>query len=114
QLRDLPPLYDISAAGNRLLCRQGSSTWKIFDVATGQPIAQIEGGRDAVLSGNGRLLLTNTNQRDDYAVWDVGSGRLLARLQFPAPVEGRYELRVSRDGRYAVCAGPGDSVFLFR
>lgn len=113
QLREVGLLSGMSADGNRLFCHE-DWPYKIFDTATGKQVAEIQYGAGSALSGNGRLFLTSTMQRDHYGVWDVDSGRLLALLQFSAPFEGLYEVHVSRDGRYAVCAGPGDFVYVFR
>lgn len=112
-LRDIPRLEAISADGQRLLCESGQH-WKMLDSATAREIAAFPSGLGWALSGDGRLLLTGTNQRDAYAVWDVDTRRLRARLVFPEPYDGFCEVRTSRAGRLAVFAGPGDSVYVFR
>jgi WD40 repeat protein len=113
QLRDVPPLRAMSADGTRLLC-VGDDADRVFDTATGKQVAALGPGICAALSGNGRLLVQSTNRRDDYGVWDVDSGRLLARLQFSEPFATIREVHISRDGRYAIFAGPGDCVHVFR
>jgi serine/threonine protein kinase len=114
QLRDVPYLRSISSDGNRLLCYSDGGC-RIFDAATGKAVADFAGyGLWAKLSGDGRLLLNSTNRRNESGVWDVDSGRLLARLQFLETFAGIYDRRVSRDNRYAVFAGPGDFVYVFR
>ena len=55
-----------------------------------------------------------TSKHDQFEMWDVNTSKFQARLQFPEPVEGWYDRRISRDGRYAVFAGPGAAVYLFR
>jgi serine/threonine protein kinase len=114
QLRNLPPLRGISADGNRLICEEDRHD-KILDAATGKQVADL--GRvtlQTALSGNGRLALHTTNRRDDYAVRDIESGRILARLQFPESFTTLWDIRVSWDGRYAVFAGAGNFVHVFR
>jgi hypothetical protein len=67
-----------------------------------------------MLSGDGRLLVGTTAERDAFGVWGAASGRLLARLCFPEAVDVSHMRCAIDDGRYAVFAGPTTSLYVFR
>jgi hypothetical protein len=89
----------MSANGERVVCRDGRLL-RTYEVATGRPLAAVEGGVEpwGMLSGDGRLLVGTTGAADAFGVWDAAGGRLLARLCFPEAVDiSSMKLDISDD-----------------
>jgi hypothetical protein len=124
----LPPAYDDTCApaafswdGKRYFLPDAD--WKVckfYEMSTGREIASFDvRARDIprsqypLISGNLRLWVGKGKERDAYYVWDVDSGRRLAILKFPAPVEAAG-VSLSYDGRTILVAVEPGSLYVFR
>jgi hypothetical protein len=97
--------------------------WKVckfYEMSTGREIASFDvRDRDVprsmyrLISGDLRLWVSQGKERDAYYVWDVDTGRLLAILKFPAPVEAP-RVSLSYDGRTILFAVEPDALYVFR
>jgi WD40 repeat protein len=115
QLRGLP-FGPISSDGKRLLSWDGPKVSE-YDVATGKQVGVADVGSDKRIaySGDNHRLLTVAKARDECRLLDVRTGKLLAVLHFPEPVDPSWSTgALSDDGRYAVVVGPADSTYVFR
>jgi WD40 repeat protein/tRNA A-37 threonylcarbamoyl transferase component Bud32 len=114
-LKDVPRLHSFSADGSRLLCGDGR-TVSVLDTRTGRTLFTHERpfADWAVMTGDGRRVVTTTGERDSLVVLDVDSGKRAATLMFPLAIPGgRLTVDASRDGRTIAFAGPQESVFIF-
>jgi WD40 repeat protein len=116
QLRNVPRLEGISSDGKRLLCGEGRIAL-VYDMASGKEIRSLDRGpahQWAWLVGDGRRMLTNIDHNTG-GLWDVDSGRLLAKLQFPESISKLLrDVQVSADGKVALFAVNPDTLYVFR
>src|SRR5207249_10373691 len=103
-----------SPDGRRLAYAGGDGQVHVFDAATGQGLALLEGHDGAVsaaaFSPDGRLLATGGAERQVY-VWEVAGGRLL--LTLPGHLGAVESLAFSPDGALLASGGADAAVLLW-
>jgi serine/threonine protein kinase len=109
-------ILDWCQIGKRILCvEDGLIT--VYDPITGDQAGRIDCPkfRWAGLSIEGGRVVANLGELGTGGVWDVDSGRLLARLKFPeAPGAQVIIVAQSRDGAVIAIAVNPDSVYVFK
>ena len=104
-----------SPDGQRVVTVSGDETARVWNAATGQVLAKLEGHSDAVYSAafspNGRRVVTGSEDHT-ARVWNAASGQVIAKLEgHSGPV---YSAAFSPDGRRIVTAGDDSIVLIFK
>ena len=112
-VRDVPPLRAIltghtaafSPDGKRVVTASRDKTARVWDAASGQPVATLRGHTDmvnsAAFSPDGQRVVTASEDKT-ARVWDAASGQLLASLQ--GHTSGVSSAAFSPDGKRIVTA----------
>ena len=112
-VRDVPRLRAIltgntaafSPDGQRIVTASDDKTARVWDAATGQPLASLQGHTDGVRSAafspDGKRIVTASADKT-ARVWDVATGQLVASLQ--GHTSGVFSAAFSPDGKRIVTA----------
>jgi len=110
---DRPDLA-FSPDGRRLATPSGKKDIKVWDGATGQPVASLEGHDDGVLrlafSPDGRWL-ASTSEDKTVKVWDTTTWKLV--ITFTEHKQSVHGVAFSPDSRLLASAGHDDKVYVW-